>query len=110
MAMINGLFAPPVWALVFLPAHVAAQATSSFLIRGARVVDGSGAPARRADVRVVEGRIAEGGQLTAHRSEPVVEALEQVLASGFIDNHSHHEVYDSAHTTGHRPGKVLRRN
>lgn len=64
----------------------------SRLIAGATLVDGTGAPARSADVRIREGRIAEiadSGKLTPAPGEPVVEAGGLVLAPGFIDTHSH---------------------
>ncbi|GAA1269684.1 D-aminoacylase [Saccharothrix xinjiangensis] len=60
------------------------------VFRGARVVDGTGAPAYQADVGVRDGRIAEiGANLGGKR---VVEADGRVLAPGFIDMHSHSDV------------------
>jgi N-acyl-D-amino-acid deacylase len=55
------------------------------------VVDGTGAPAFVGAVRVVDGRIADVGQLTARRGETVVDGGGAVLAPGFIDTHSHHD-------------------
>ncbi len=59
------------------------------LLRGAEVIDGSGAPGRTADVAIRKGRIravtpSGGGQ--AHR---VVDAHGLVAAPGFIDIHTH---------------------
>jgi N-acyl-D-amino-acid deacylase len=76
-------------ALLASPATVAAQ--PSTLIRGARVVDGTGTAARRADVRVTGDRIAEIGALAPLAGERVVDANGLVLAPGFIDTHSHHD-------------------
>ncbi|MGX7828320.1 N-acyl-D-amino-acid deacylase family protein [Actinokineospora sp. 24-640] len=60
------------------------------VFRGATVVDGTGAPGYRADVRVAGGRVTEIG----HRlGAPVVtDAGGLVLAPGFIDMHSHSDL------------------
>ena len=62
------------------------------LVRGARVIDGTGAPARAADVAVVADRIAavaDPGQLAG--AAEVVELDGLVLAPGFIDIHTHYD-------------------
>jgi N-acyl-D-aspartate/D-glutamate deacylase len=60
------------------------------LIRGARVVDGTGAAARRADVAVTDGRIAAiGRDLGAARR--TVEADGLALMPGIVDNHTHYD-------------------
>ena len=59
------------------------------IIRNAVILDGSGAAARRADVRIVSDRIAEVGELTPASSDRVVDAHGLTLAPGFIDTHSH---------------------
>ncbi|MBA2315266.1 MAG: D-aminoacylase [Chloroflexi bacterium] len=63
---------------------------TELLIRGASVIDGSGGPARRADVAIEGGRIArvlpDGHLGDAAR---VVDAGGLALAPGFIDMHSH---------------------
>lgn len=66
-------------------------AAQSVLIRGARVVDGTGSPGRSASVRVEGARIAAVGTLEARPGEDVVDATGLVLAPGFIDTHSHHD-------------------
>lgn len=67
-----------------------AQGPSSLLIRGGRLIDGSGGPERRADVRV-EGDtiVAIDDTLAPRPGERVIEAANQVVAPGFIDTHSH---------------------
>ena len=61
-------------------------------ITNAIVVDGTGAPARPADVRIVDGRIeAIGPPGTINRGARVVDAEGLTLAPGFIDTHSHHD-------------------
>lgn len=74
--------------VTLLPARAAFP---DVLIRGARVVDGTGAPARAASVRVAGDRIvAIGLDLVPVATEEVVEAHGLVLAPGFIDTHSHY--------------------
>jgi len=63
------------------------------LIRGGVVIDGTGAPGRRLDLRVRDGRIAEMAEDLAPAGERVIEAAGAVVAPGFIDSHTH---YDAA--------------
>lgn len=63
--------------------------TDSFLVQGARVADGTGAPLVAADVRVVGDRIAEVGKLLPKPGERVIAGAGLVLAPGFIDVHNH---------------------
>ena len=66
-----------------------AQSATSFVIVNATVVDGTGVPSRRAAVRVVDGRIAEVGDIRPTGGDRVVDARGLVLAPGFIDTHNH---------------------
>ena len=60
------------------------------IVRGGLVHDGSGAPPRRADVVVSDGRIgAIHGTPRAHRRARTIEAEGLAVAPGFIDMHSH---------------------
>ena len=61
----------------------------SCLVRGATVVDGSGDEPFRADVAIVDGRIAEVAPTIGASGERVIDADGLVLAPGFIDIHSH---------------------
>src|SRR5262245_39768089 len=64
--------------------------SSGFLIRNAQLIDGTGAAARRADLRVLGDAIAAiADSLTAQPGERVIDAGGKVLAPGFIDMHSH---------------------
>jgi N-acyl-D-amino-acid deacylase len=68
-----------------------AEAQESFdvLIRGGRVLDGTGNPWFRADIGVRGGRIAAMGRLPGAAAELVIDAGELCVAPGFIDVHSH---------------------
>jgi len=61
------------------------------LIRGGTVVDGTGAPARRADVAVQGGRIAEVAPSIGGGAAKVIDAGGLVVAPGFIDPHTHYD-------------------
>src|SRR5262245_1616981 len=62
---------------------------TKLLLRGAAVVDGSGAPARREDVLVESGRITEMGAAVRNRDAQTVDLSGLTLAPGFIDIHTH---------------------
>lgn len=63
--------------------------STSLLIAGGTVIDGTGARGRRADVRIVGDTIAEVGNLTPRAGERVIDARGLAVAPGFIDTHSH---------------------
>jgi len=66
------------------------QSPPDLLIRGGSVVDGTGAPAFRADVRLRDGAIAElGPDLAPENGERVFDAAGCIVAPGFIESHTH---------------------
>jgi len=65
----------------------------SLLIRNGSLVDGSGAPARAADVAVEGDRIVAVGPRLDGESTRVIDAAGQVVAPGFIDMHSHSDLF-----------------
>ncbi len=65
--------------------------TGDLLVRGGTLVDGTGAPARPADVRVRDGRIAEVGPGLAPDGETTIDAGGAYVAPGFIDCHTHYD-------------------
>lgn len=58
------------------------------LVRGGRVVDGSGLPSYVADVGVKNGKIIEIGRLTGSAAR-TIEAAGLAVSPGFIDHHTH---------------------
>lgn len=62
------------------------------LIRGGRVVDGSGGPWFRADVGIIDDRIAAIGTLANAEARTQIAAVDRVVAPGFVDFHSHSDV------------------
>ena len=69
------------------PAH--GQAPYDLLVRGARLLDGTGNPWRYADVGVRGDRIAAVGDLSRAQARRVIDARELYVAPGFLDVHSH---------------------
>jgi dihydroorotase/N-acyl-D-amino-acid deacylase len=67
----------------------AQRAPFDILIRGARVVDGSGSPWFYADIGVRGDTIAEVGDLGNASSAVTIDGRGMVAAPGFIDIHSH---------------------
>jgi N-acyl-D-amino-acid deacylase len=60
------------------------------VIRGGKLVDGTGSPAREADVAVERGRIAAVGQdVGAAREE--IDARGKLVTPGFVDVHTHYD-------------------
>jgi N-acyl-D-amino-acid deacylase len=68
---------------------VPAQPTFDLLIRGGRIVDGTGAPGRNADIGITGGRIVAIGTLANATGKATIDARGQVVAPGFIDVHTH---------------------
>lgn len=66
--------------------------TFDLAITGASIVDGSGAPARRADIAIKSDRIAAVGEVDASKAARRVDAAGKMITPGFVDAHGHSDV------------------
>ena len=62
------------------------------LVRGGRVIDGTGGPWFRADVAVVGDRIVAMGHLEGREAARVIDAAGLFVTPGFVEEHSHSDV------------------
>jgi N-acyl-D-amino-acid deacylase len=65
----------------------------SLLVRNGSLIDGSGAPARAADVAVEGERIVAIAPRLSGEASRVIDAAGHVVAPGFIDMHSHSDLF-----------------
>ncbi|MBU4200779.1 MAG: D-aminoacylase [Verrucomicrobia bacterium] len=64
-----------------------------YKITGGQVLDGTGAPAIRADLGITGGRIAAIGDLSRAETRTAISVEGRVVCPGFIDVHSHSDTY-----------------
>ena len=77
----------------FAVAFLFAQRPSyDVLIRGARIVDGTGNPWFSGEIAIKDGRIAAVGHLGSPTAARVIDATGLVAAPGFIDLHTHSDL------------------
>jgi len=64
--------------------------TYDVVIRNGFVVDGTGAPARHADVAIADGTVVAIGEVSGSAAR-TIEASDCVVAPGFVDPHTHYD-------------------
>ena len=64
----------------------------SIVIKNATIVDGTGTPGFRGDVQVRDNKIVAVGAIETTDEDTIINGTGLVLAPGFIDTHSHHDV------------------
>ena len=83
------LFALSYFALFTTLSSAAVQEPYDLVIRGGKIVDGSGNPWFRGDVAIRGDRIAKIGRVAQGQAEREINATGSVVSPGFIDIHSH---------------------
>ena len=71
------------------PKPAAPAAKYDLVITGGQIVDGTGAPRRRADIAIAGGRIAAIGIISKGNARDAIDATGLIVAPGFIDVHTH---------------------
>jgi N-acyl-D-amino-acid deacylase len=91
--------------LLFAPVFArAAEPEYDLLVRGGRVVDGTGNPWFVGDVAITGDRIVAVGRVPEGKAKRVIDAKGLVVAPGFIDMHSHSD--DLLLEDGHAQSKI----
>ena len=71
--------------------HEPEDEAGSTMIVNALLADGTGAPLRKASVRITGDRVARIGDFNPRADDRIIDAKGLVLAPGFIDIHNHSE-------------------
>ncbi len=77
------------WALVLSLPDGSTFAGDAILLEGGTIVDGTGAPAYRGDLLILDGRIHAVGQVPKVRNATRIDVEGMIVAPGFIDLHNH---------------------
>jgi N-acyl-D-amino-acid deacylase len=71
------------------------------LIHGGTLIDGTGAPRRRADVGIRGGTVVAVGELQSEAAHRRIDAQGLIVAPGFIDCHTHDDLLLLEHPAAH---------
>ena len=85
------IFLIPLSIFTFCSSISAQKPLYDLLIRNGKVIDGSGNPWFRADIGVLNGKIAAIGHLDSTQAKRTIDATGLVVSPGFIDVHTHVE-------------------
>ncbi len=85
----SALAIAPAVALLSFAADAPRPAEVTTILRGGTVVDGTGAPGKKADLAIRGERIVAVGEIEARPGDRVIDATGLVVAPGFIDLHNH---------------------
>lgn len=89
-----------IFLLTLLLSACTPQANYDIVIENGSLVDGSGSPARDADVGILDGKIAAIGDLASAGAARRIDATGLVVAPGFIDMHNHSDLTIVAEPNG----------
>src|SRR3984893_871565 len=81
------------WLLLPAPEVLSADAPFDLVIRGGKIVDGTGNPWYHGDVAIRGQRLVTIGKVAPHAAKRTIEASGLVVAPGFIDIHSHSDFH-----------------
>lgn len=63
------------------------------LIKNAMIIDGTGAKANQGDIGIIKDRIITGDRLREEKALRSIDATGLAVSPGFVDVHSHHDLY-----------------
>jgi len=72
--------------------EILSVASPSKVIKNAMIVDGTGAPGFIGDVQIRDNKIVAVGAIETSDKDTIIDGSGLVLAPGFIDTHSHHDI------------------
>jgi N-acyl-D-amino-acid deacylase len=87
--LVGALLVGPLYGIQARSARGRGDRSASLVIVGAQIIDGSGRPRFRANLRIEGDRILKAGHFKPEPGERIVEARGMILAPGFIDIHNH---------------------
>jgi len=80
-----------IFTVLILSASESFAQSRPVLFKNATIIDGTGRPSFRGDVRIKDGKIVKIGEIRPSNDDEIVDASGLVLAPGFIDIHNHSE-------------------